>query len=97
MSLQLAFADNLSGADLYRSYLAANAEKWFGVDPQSVSAMQNPVLVRVVEGGDTQGMAKRARLYNQTKMQGLQSMAEGVSKARQIGAILRAAAIARRL
>ncbi|MDR2160818.1 MAG: hypothetical protein LBO77_01580 [Desulfovibrio sp.] len=83
MSIQLAYTKHPDKANAYREYIADQASI-YGLDASSVSGMERPVLVRVVEGGDTAEMGKLARLYNQTMMQGLQSKAEGVSKARLI-------------
>jgi hypothetical protein len=83
MSIQLAYANNSERAAAYREAIASQAAS-FGLDAGAVSGMERPVLVRVVEGGDTSDMGKLARLYNQSMMQGLQSKAEGVSKARLI-------------
>lgn len=81
MSMQLAYAKHPERAQGYRNELKRKAAL-FGLEPDSVDGFDRPVLVRVVNGGDDADMAVRSRLYNQSQTQGLQSGAEGVSKAR---------------
>lgn len=83
MSIQLAYARQPQRAAAYRAALAAQAQA-FGLDPAALAGMRRPVLVRVLEEADPADLGKLARLYNQTMMQGIQSKAEGVSRARML-------------
>lgn len=78
MSVQLAYAEHPERGQAYKSALAAKA-KSFGLRPEDVEAFDRPVLVRALdETPAPQDMARKARLYNQTLMQGLDATAEGV-------------------
>lgn len=81
MTLQLVYGDAERGAN-YRNALLQRAQH-FGVNPNDVASMRQPVLVRTVEGRMTPAeMAVKSRKYNQGMTQKLQSKAEGVSRAR---------------
>ena len=84
MSIQQAYASNPERANIYREAIKAKAAQ-FGLDPAAVDAMQQPMLVRVVDGDmDAQQMAVKSRLYNETPTQALQTKAEGVSRAKML-------------
>lgn len=84
MSLQVAYQNYREQADSYRKAIAEQAGQ-YGIDPESLAAYDAPVLVRVVDGDlASQDMAVKSRQYNQSQTQGLQTKAEGVSKARLI-------------
>ena len=84
MSLQVAYQNYREQADAYRKAIAEQAGQ-YGIDPESLAAYDAPVLVRVVDGDlASQDMAVKSRQYNQSQTQGLQTKAEGVSKARLI-------------
>jgi hypothetical protein len=84
MTLQLVYAGRPEKAAAYKAEIQDQAET-FGFDPAAISAMEKPVLVRVVEADLTpEEMAIKSRQYNQTTTQKLQAKAEGVSRARMI-------------
>lgn len=84
MSIQLAYAENPEKAEGYRKALTEKAES-FGLHPDDVGRFEQPVLVRVVrEQMDSPTMARKARIYNQSFTQGLDSKAEGVSRGRMV-------------
>jgi hypothetical protein len=85
MTLQLVYADKKPDrANAYRAALQGQAEI-FGLDPDAIASMRQPVLVRVVDAELTpEEMAIKSRRYNQTTTQRLQAKAEGVSRAKMI-------------
>ena len=84
MSMQLASLKFPEKAQAYREVLMKNAER-FGIDPEQIKNMKNPVLVRVnPKEMSLKEMAQASRRYNETTTQALQVEAEGVSKAKLI-------------
>lgn len=84
MSLQLAYGTRPEKAQAYRQALMAKAPA-FGLDPQAIASMNQPVLVRVLQGDMTPlEMAQASRRYNESKTQELAASDEGVSAAKDI-------------
>ena len=84
MSLQVAYQNYQEQADSYRKAIAEQATQ-YNINPEELAGYDAPVLVRVVDGElAAQDMAVKSRQYNQSQTQGLQTKAEGVSKARLI-------------
>ena len=84
MSLQVAYQNYQEQADSYRKAIAEQAAQ-YNINPEELAGYDAPVLVRVVDGElAAQDMAVKSRQYNQSQTQGLQTKAEGVSKARLI-------------
>jgi hypothetical protein len=84
MTLQLVYTHSPEKAEAYKAMLREKAAQ-FGVDPAALDAMQQPILIRVVDDELTpEEMAVKSRLYNQTTTQKLQAKAEGVSRAKMI-------------
>jgi hypothetical protein len=83
MSLDEVYRNFPDRAKAYRDYLEANAGD-YGLTPEELAGFKAPVLVRVVEseGWSTKDLQTRVRLYNQPPTQGMESKAEGISKAR---------------
>lgn len=85
MTLGMVYGKHPEKAAAYRQMLQDRGAM-FGIDPNAVSGMKKPVLVRTVSGKLTpEEMAQRSREYNQSPGQSLQAQAEGVSRARFIG------------
>ncbi|MBE6441282.1 MAG: hypothetical protein E7022_02975 [Desulfovibrio desulfuricans] len=86
MSVQMAYGSYPERAQGYKDALAKQAAA-FGLDPAQVVAMQQPVLVRVVQTPMTRlEMAQASRRYNEVTTQALQAEAEGVSKSKLLTA-----------
>lgn len=81
MTLDLVYARHPEKAAAYRQALADKSSH-FGLDAEKISAMNQPVLVRVVADMDLETMARKSREYNQTTTQKLQGGAEAISRAR---------------
>ncbi|WP_319764544.1 PLxRFG domain-containing protein [Maridesulfovibrio sp.] len=84
MSIQYAYENYPDKAGSYVDALKRKAES-FGLDSSDVNSFRQPVLVRSIDDSiSRKDMARKARLYNQSRMQGLDSTAEGISKGRMI-------------
>jgi len=84
MTIQLVYANGGEKAAAYRKAVEDRAQH-FGIDPAAVSAMNQPVLVRVLDKAMTPlEMAQASRRLNVSTTQALQSEAEGVSKSRLV-------------
>ena len=84
MSMQLAFTKPEKLQE-YKDYLASRSQL-YGIEPETFSGMQAPVLVRVLQGGamSQDEMAIASNAFNQTSTEELDVVAEGVSKSRRI-------------
>ncbi|MBQ9536158.1 MAG: hypothetical protein IJU79_00035 [Desulfovibrionaceae bacterium] len=84
MSMQLASKAFPEKSKAYREALMQRAER-FGIDPEQIKGMQNPILVRVNSREmSLKDMAQASRRYNAVTTQALQVEAEGVSKAKLV-------------
>ncbi|MCR5259312.1 MAG: hypothetical protein K6E40_14285, partial [Desulfovibrio sp.] len=84
MSLQMVYATMPEKAEQYRQALLKKAAG-FGIAPEAVEKLSQPVLVRVLKADMTNlEMAQASRRYNATKTQELTASDEGVSAAKDV-------------
>jgi protein-L-isoaspartate O-methyltransferase len=82
MSTRLAYERHPERAEQYRQTISDKAEE-YGVDPQAVQEMNQPVLVRMLRNRpDEQETARLVSAFNQDFKQAVNPDAEGVSKAK---------------
>ncbi|MBQ7609086.1 MAG: hypothetical protein IJU76_14145 [Desulfovibrionaceae bacterium] len=84
MSLTLVYQEHPDKAEAYKTCLQDNAEK-FGLNKGDIAVFKRPILVRVVNTSfDDNDMAKMSRHYNQSFTQGMDEVADGISRAKFI-------------
>lgn len=84
MGLKLAYRENQDQAAKYRAELANRAGQ-FGLDPATIDAMKEPVLVRRLEG-DPGKRGELSRILNASLTTGKTSTTEAVSRGQKLNA-----------
>lgn len=80
MTLSLVYGERPEAAKAYRAKLQERAEA-FGIEPDAISSMKEPVLVRVLDDAIAEAdFPRKSREYNQTTTQTLQANAEAISR-----------------
>ncbi|WP_031485682.1 LPD38 domain-containing protein [Maridesulfovibrio frigidus] len=82
MSLALAYDQDNGQSTKYKNTLRRKA-KQFGLKPEELKTMKNPVLVRVLQD-EVNDLSRSSRIYNQDFTQGLDPKAEAVSRGRML-------------
>ena len=80
MSLQHAYSSIPEASEKYRKHLAENAPT-FGIDPEHVKGMKNPILVREVET-DTKDYGTLVQRYNEVFTASMDPRRDQVARAR---------------